>query len=110
MASHPPTLSQQRVLQLLCHAAYVLRATPLGSLSAVYTSTERTTGHHIQTRTPKMVTRLVDAGWIEREPGQARVTYRVTPAGVAAANLTRREKEAGNRAVIAPLGRAEQVV
>lgn len=89
MTSHSPTRGQQRVLQLLCHAAYVLWATPPGSLAL----TERDTGRHIQTLTAKMVTSLLDAGWLEREPGYPRNattwTYRVTQAGVAAANLPR---------------------
>ncbi len=91
MASHPPTRGQQHVLQLLCREAYVLWATPSSSLSLTYTLTERATGCHIQTLTPKMATSLIDAGWIEREPGYPRGaktwTYRVTHADVAAANL-----------------------
>lgn len=93
MASHSPTRGQQYVLQLLCRVAYVLWATPSGSLSVTYTFTERDTERHIQTLTPTMVTSLVDAGWLEREPGYLRDaktwTYRVTRAGVAAANLPR---------------------
>lgn len=86
MASHLPIKGQQHILQLLCRSAYVLWATSSGSLAIVYSITERTTRRLIQTLTPTMVTSLVDAGWIEREPGQSRATYRVTPAGVAAAN------------------------
>jgi hypothetical protein len=58
-----------------------------------YTLTERATGRHIQTLMPKMAASLVDAGWIEREleylPRATAWTYRVTQAGVAAANLPR---------------------
>lgn len=79
------------MLQLLCRAAYVLRATPPDSLAATYTITERTTGRLIQTLTPTMVTSLVDAGWIERELGQSQATYRAMQAGVIAANLPRHE-------------------
>lgn len=87
MASRPPTRGQQHVLQLLCRSAYGLWTTPSGSLAITYTLTERGTGRHIQTLTPTMVTSLVDAGWIERDA--TTWTYRVTQAGVAAANLPR---------------------
>lgn len=58
MARYPPSRGQQHVLQLLCRAAYVLRATPSGSLALI----ERDTGRHIQTPTPKMVTTLLVGG------------------------------------------------
>ncbi len=72
MPSHPPTVGQQHVLQLLCRVAYVLWATPSDSLALAYTLIERDTGRPIQTLTLKMVTSLVDASWLEREPGYPR--------------------------------------
>lgn len=87
-----PTRGQQRILQLCCRVTYVLWAEDARTNAQVrnvhYYIIERGTRLMVQQVVTRMVNALLEAGWIEHVPGgnANEWTYRVTEAGIAAAN------------------------
>jgi hypothetical protein len=83
-----PTRGQQRILQLCCRTAYVLLGERASGVPH-YRIQERGTGRVVMAPVSVvMVTQLTQLGWIEPATGgnASEWTYRVTTAGIAAAN------------------------
>ncbi len=93
-----PTRGQQHILQLLCRVNYVLlgESVPFSTAPSrvSYRIVERETGRDVQTLAIPMVASLTEAKWIAsehatRDPATGMLlswSYRVTQAGIAAAN------------------------